>query len=63
MRVGAIPDLRIEHLQKVHDQKSTAKLYQITAYDGFKEGYITFCTPECRTAIENYINSDRIVVK
>jgi integrase len=55
IRVGAIPDLRIEHLQKIYDQASSAKLYQITAYDGFKEEYITFCTPECRSAIDNYI--------
>jgi integrase len=49
IRVGALPELRLKHLKKVGD------LYQFTIYEGYKEEYITFCTPECANAIENYL--------
>ena len=52
MRIGAIPDLRLEHLTKIEKYS----LYQITVYQGHPEEYITFCTPECRDAIDNYLN-------
>ena len=52
MRIGAIPDLRLEHLTKIENYS----LYQITVYQGHPEEYITFCTPECRNAIDNYLN-------
>jgi len=29
-------------------------IYRITIYKGYKEEYITFCTPECRKAIDDY---------
>jgi hypothetical protein len=52
MRIGAIPDLRLEHLTRMEKYR----LYQITVYQGHPEEYITFCTPECRSAIDNYLN-------
>jgi site-specific recombinase XerD len=38
MRIGAIPDLRLEHLHKIEKYN----LYQITVYYGTKEEYICF---------------------
>jgi hypothetical protein len=32
------------------------KLYQITIYEGEPEEYITFCTPECSTAVHSYLS-------
>ena len=52
IRIGGIPDLRLEHLTKIEKYS----LYQITVYQGYSEEYITFCTPECRNAIDNYLN-------
>lgn len=51
MRIGAIPELRLEHLLKL----SKYDLYQITAYEGFREEYICFCTPEAAKAIDTYL--------
>lgn len=44
MRIGAVPSLKLKNLQ---DNK-------IIVYDGDKEEYFTFITPECKTAIDNY---------
>ena len=46
MRIGAIPSLQIKHLQ---DNK-------ITVYENTKEEYFTFVTPECKKAIDSYID-------
>lgn len=31
-------------------------IHEITVYSGYKEEYITFCTPECARAIDSYLN-------
>lgn len=49
IRVGGLPDLKIKHLKRIGD------LYQFIIYEGFDEEYITFCTPECATAIDDYL--------
>ena len=46
MRVGAIPSLKMKHLQ---DNK-------ITVYESSREEYFTFITPECKRAIDSYID-------
>ena len=51
MRIGAIPDLRLRSLEKV----GFDNLYKITIYEGFNEEYVTYCIPECTTAIDNYL--------
>ena len=51
IRVGAIPALRIKDLTPIDKYK----LYQISVYKKSKFHYITFCTPECRKAIDDYI--------
>ena len=54
MRIGAIPGLRLRNIEKVEIDAATS-VYKITVYEGFKEEYITFCTPECTTALDNYL--------
>ena len=50
IRIGALPLLKFRHLTKEvkHD------LYQVTVYEGTSSQYITFCTPECTKAIDEY---------
>ena len=45
IRIGAIPNLRLGNLQ---DSK-------LIVYEGTREQYLTFITPECRKAIDNYL--------
>jgi integrase/recombinase XerD len=46
MRIGAIPSLRIRNVDN----------YKITVYENDKEEYFTFMTPECKEAIDSYID-------
>jgi integrase len=46
IRVGAIPSLKIGNLQ---DNK-------LTVYENAKEEYFSFITPECRKAVDSYID-------
>ena len=55
MRVGVIPYLRLRNIEKVESEYSDNGIYKFTVYEGFKEEYITFCTPECTTAVDNYL--------
>lgn len=55
MRIGAIPGLRLRNIEKVESEYSDNGIYKVTVYEGFKEEYITFTTPECTIAIDNYI--------
>ncbi len=54
MRIGVIPGLRLRNIEKVEIDAATS-IYKITVYEGFKEEYITFTTPECTTAIDSYL--------
>jgi integrase len=49
LRLEALAELKMKHLEKVDS------LYKIVAYNDEKEEYITFCTPECASAIDSYI--------
>lgn len=51
IRVGAIPCLNLRALSKIEEYS----LYQITVYENTQEQYITFCTPECASAIDSYL--------
>jgi integrase len=51
IRKGAIIDLKLKHLEKLPN----SKLYKFTIYENTKEEYITFCTPECASLIDQYI--------
>lgn len=46
VRIGALPLLRLKHLQD----------NMLTVYEGDKEEYITFVSPECNKVIDNYID-------
>jgi hypothetical protein len=67
LRVGAIPELELGHLipksigpngEILDDDSGIEKLYQILVYDKSADHrYYTFCTPECRKAIDAYIET------
>jgi integrase len=46
MRIGALPLLRIGNIDN----------YKITVYENDKEEYFSFMTPECKQAVDNYID-------
>jgi integrase len=50
-RVGAIPSLKMRNLEKV----SKNSVYKVTVYEGSKESYYTFTTPECASFIDSYL--------
>lgn len=52
MRIGAVPDLQIQHLRKISDYG----IYQITVYAGWiNDEHYCFTTPEATKAIEAYL--------
>jgi integrase len=52
IRLGAVAELKIKHLQKIQDYN----IYKVTVYHNTREEYFTYCTPECASAIDNYLN-------
>ena len=50
IRIGAVPDLRLRNLEKINNH-----CYKITVYENYNQEYITFCTPECSKAIDDYL--------
>jgi len=50
MRLGAITDLKLKHLEKIENS------YKFTIYENAQEEYTTFCTPECAEAIDTYLD-------
>jgi integrase len=55
VRRGALPQLRYGDLKWIEDYR----IYEIGVYSGFKEEYKTFCTQECASAIDSYIDFRR----
>lgn len=55
IRLGAIPPLQIKDLTPIDD----LDLYQIEVYKKYKERYITYCTPESKKAIDDYLDYRR----
>lgn len=52
IRIGALPILRIKHLNKIEDKG----FYQFTIYANSPEHrYVTYCTPECAAVIDSYL--------
>ena len=51
IRIGPLPFLRLSHLQKI--QK--AGVYKFKIYENTKDEYFTFCTPECASYIDSYL--------
>jgi integrase len=52
MRLAGLGGLKIRNLSKIKNEN----IYRITVYEGSKEEYITFCTPECTKAIASYLS-------
>jgi integrase len=50
VRIGAIPDLKLKHLMDYENCKI------ITVYEGTKDEYYTFLTPEATQALNEYMN-------
>ncbi len=50
LRIGSLPDIRIRNLEK------TDNVYKITVYEGSTSQYFTFCTPECASYIDAYLD-------
>ena len=51
IRIGAMPSLKIRNLEKIDD------VYKIAVYEGFRQEYFTFCSPECAKAIDSYLET------
>ena len=51
LRIGTLPDLKVGDLAKMDKEG----LYKIRVYSGTSSEYITFCSPECSTAIDSYL--------
>lgn len=49
MRLGAVAELKLKHLERVED------LYKFTVYESTDSEHITYCTPECAKAIDSYL--------
>ena len=50
IRADALHGIKRKSLERIGD------LYQFTIYEGCEEEYISYCTPECATAIDNYLS-------
>lgn len=50
IRRSALPALQLKQLKKIEN------LYKITIYEGEKEQYYTFCTPECAFFMDEYLD-------
>ena len=56
MRVGALPSIKLRHLKR-YDLDDGKYVYRIQVYaTSRKDSYFTYCTPECATAIDNYLS-------
>jgi integrase len=52
LRIGTLPELKVGDLAKMDEEG----LYKIRVYSGTSSEYITFCSPECSTAIDSYLD-------
>ena len=58
MRIGALPGLRVGDLSILPQKKD---IYKIQVYARTKDSHYTFCIPECKNAIDEYLYSFREV--
>ena len=56
LRIGALPELKIKHLNKIERYG----IYRISVYEGTSDEYYCFCSPECARAIDNYLQYRRL---
>jgi hypothetical protein len=58
LRIGAVPLLKIKHLERIGKDGG---VYKVTAYaDSKKDKYVTFTTPEATKAIDDYLKTREI---
>jgi integrase len=50
LRLGALPLIQWKHLKKID------KCYKITVYENSNEEYVAFCSMECASFIDEYVN-------
>lgn len=55
MRIGALVDLTLSKLHKMEEHH----MYKIKVYEKSRFSYSCFCTPECTTAIDTYLEYRR----
>lgn len=51
IRIGSILSLKLRNLEKI----GINDVYKITVYEGFRQEYFTFCSPECAKALDAYL--------
>lgn len=49
IRIGGLPTLRLRHVEKIES------IYKIIVYEGTNSEYFTFCTHECASFIDAYL--------
>jgi integrase len=49
IRIGGLPSLRLRNVEKIDS------IYKVTVYEGSNSQYYSFCTPECATFIDEYL--------
>ncbi len=54
VRLGVLPDLRMKHIKTKEEQYK-----KVTVYEGAKEEYVTFLTPEATKALDEYLDERR----
>lgn len=54
IRLGSFETIQLKHM-KPHDTVK-GMLYEFTIYPGSNEQYVTFCSPECRKALDEYLD-------
>lgn len=64
IRAGALPDLRLKHVKpitKIDDTtgENTVVAAKLTVYQGTRDQYFSFVSPECYRAIEDYLEHRR----
>jgi integrase len=52
LRIGALPSLQVKHLIEL----AQFKVYRLIIYEGSREEYYTFCTPEAKQAVDEYLD-------
>jgi integrase len=50
LRIGGLPSLKLRNIQKIDS------IYKITVYEGSNSQYFTFCSPECTSYIDAYLD-------
>jgi len=52
IQIDALHDIKLRNLTKIDNQN----IYKIVIYEGHKEQYFVFTTPECTAVIDSYLD-------